>query len=181
MNDPSYRYGFSVQSKRGGMNHLRLTVSDITRAEAYYTPIAGLMGYRLVEKSEKRLSFAALTDRGNLRFLILSQATTDLTHDRNAPGLHHMAWNADSRTDVDAMHNLLKSLGAEILDAPADYSYEPGYYAVFFSDPDGLKLEYVYVPTAGSEVYASLFEALGLNPLDRVDMSAGCCPSRTSP
>lgn len=33
-----------------------------------------------------------------------------------------------------------------MLDAPAEYGYEPGYYAVFFSDPDGLKLELVHVP-----------------------------------
>ena len=36
---------------------------------------------------------------------------------------------------------------AEILDAPREYpKYEPGYYAVFFLDPDGLKLEYVFTP-----------------------------------
>ena len=35
----------------------------------------------------------------------------------------------------------------QVLDAPADYpKYGPGYYAVFFADPDGLKLEYVFKP-----------------------------------
>jgi len=38
-------------------------------------------------------------------------------------------------------------LGVEILDVPATYEqYSPGYFAVFFSDPDGIKLEYVYTP-----------------------------------
>jgi hypothetical protein len=42
----------------------------------------------------------------------------------------------------------LKKIGAEILDAPAEYpQYAPGYYAVFFADPDGLKLEVVYEPS----------------------------------
>ena len=36
---------------------------------------------------------------------------------------------------------------ATILDAPAHYDYTPGYYAVFFADPDGLKLEVVYEPS----------------------------------
>ena len=33
------------------------------------------------------------------------------------------------------------------LDPPAEYPlYAPGYYAVFFADPDGLKLEFVHMP-----------------------------------
>jgi catechol 2,3-dioxygenase-like lactoylglutathione lyase family enzyme len=68
-------------------------------------------------------------------------------HDRYSPGLHHIAWNAASRADVDAMYAHLQSIGATILDPPADYPrYGAGYYAVFFADPDGLKLEYVHKP-----------------------------------
>jgi len=38
-------------------------------------------------------------------------------------------------------------MGIAILDAPAEYpEYAPGYYAVFFADPDGLKLEFVHTP-----------------------------------
>jgi catechol 2,3-dioxygenase-like lactoylglutathione lyase family enzyme len=35
--------------------------------------------------------------------------------------------------------------GAEILDPPSDYDDEPDHYAVFFRDPDGLKLEVLHV------------------------------------
>jgi len=39
----------------------------------------------------------------------------------------------------------MKEQGATILDPPADYpQYGAGYYAVFFADPDGLKLEVVH-------------------------------------
>ena len=49
--------------------------------------------------------------------------------------------------DVDLLHELLLKIGATVLDPPADYpAYGEGYYAVFFSDPDGIKLEFVYVP-----------------------------------
>ena len=48
---------------------------------------------------------------------------------------------------VDRLHELLLAMGARILDAPADYpQYGAGYYAVFFADPDGLKLEFVHWP-----------------------------------
>jgi predicted lactoylglutathione lyase len=59
--------------------------------------------------------------------------------------MHHLAFDAESREDVDALHALLVKIGAQVLDAPADYpQYGSGYYAVFFADPDGLKLEYVF-------------------------------------
>jgi hypothetical protein len=35
----------------------------------------------------------------------------------------------------------LKTHDVKILDAPADYAYTKVYYAVFFAEPDGLKLE----------------------------------------
>lgn len=50
---------------------------------------------------------------------------------------------------MDAIHELLREMGAGVLDAPAEYrgeEYSPGYFAVFFADPDGLKLEIVYQP-----------------------------------
>jgi catechol 2,3-dioxygenase-like lactoylglutathione lyase family enzyme len=81
--------------------------------------------------------------------VILSVASAEgrkREHDRYSPGLHHFAWNADSRGEVDRFYGLLLERGVEILDPPAEYGYEPGYYAVFFSDPDGLKLELVHVP-----------------------------------
>ena len=68
-------------------------------------------------------------------------------HDRYAPGLHHLAWIAESRKDVDELHALLTGIGAAVLDPPTDYpEYGAGYYAVMFADPDGLKLEFVHEP-----------------------------------
>lgn len=74
-------------------------------------------------------------------------ASANRAHDLYSAGLHHIAWRAESRADVDAMHDLLVGIGARVLDAPADYpEYGAGYYAVFFADPDGLKLEFVFKP-----------------------------------
>ena len=69
-------------------------------------------------------------------------------HDRNAPGFNHMAFYAEDRSDIDAMYNLLKEIGAQVLDPPAEYPYSPGYFAVYFTDPDGLKFEFAYMPGA---------------------------------
>lgn len=68
------------------------------------------------------------------------------THDRNAPGLNHVAFNAENRDDVERLHGLLREMGAQILDPPAEYPYFPGYFAIYFVDPDGVKFEFVHWP-----------------------------------
>jgi glyoxylase I family protein len=76
----------------------------------------------------------------------------DRRYDRYEPGPHHLAFHAESRELVENVHRAMLRVGAEVLDPPADYSGEPGYdqgyYAVFFADPDGLKLEVAHVPRA---------------------------------
>ena len=52
-----------------------------------------------------------------------------------------------SRAQVDEFHGFLRDQAVTVLDAPAEYpQYGKGYYAVFFADPDGIKLEVVHFP-----------------------------------
>jgi Glyoxalase/Bleomycin resistance protein/Dioxygenase superfamily len=45
-----------------------------------------------------------------------------------------------SRKDVDALGAFLEDNGVDIVDPPGEY-YGRDYYAVYFTDPDGMKLE----------------------------------------
>jgi glyoxylase I family protein len=76
----------------------------------------------------------------------LRQAQSEGSHDRYAVGLHHVAIEAISRGAVNERADWLRSQGAEIESGPEEYAYIPGYYAVFFYDPDGIKLEIVHIP-----------------------------------
>jgi glyoxylase I family protein len=67
-------------------------------------------------------------------------------YDRYAVGLHHLAFEADSRARVDELARWVRMQPVEIESEPQEYTYQPGYYAVFFYDPDGIKLEIVHVP-----------------------------------
>jgi predicted lactoylglutathione lyase len=43
--------------------------------------------------------------------------------------------------------SLVKKLGGTVLDPPGEFPYAVGgYYAVYFSGPDGMKFEFVYMP-----------------------------------
>ena len=76
----------------------------------------------------------------------LRAAQSDIPHDRYAVGVHHIALAVDSREVVDERAEWLRSVGASIESGPEEYDYSPGYYAVFFYDPDGIKLELVHDP-----------------------------------
>jgi glyoxylase I family protein len=80
----------------------------------------------------------------------LREASSAGAVDRYAPGLHHLAFDAPSREVVDAVAAWLRDEGADIEGGPGERDYTPGYYAVFFFDPDGLKLEVVHQPPRGA-------------------------------
>lgn len=141
---------------RGGVHHIDLTVKDALGSRAFYESVLGFMGYRcaspiadVADAPPNGYDFDLRDGDGFCSIGIVSArgANAGRAHDRYSPGLHHVAWTAASREDVDAMYAHLQRMGATILDAPAEYlQYGAGYYAVFFADPDGLKLEYVHKP-----------------------------------
>jgi glyoxylase I family protein len=137
---------------RGGINHLALTVTDLDRAVAFYDQILGFMGYTRGEvpastqEAMKTALVAWASPSGAITMRPAKGDSAKRAHDRNSPGMNHLAFNADIRADVDELHNLLKQIGAPVLDAPAEYPYFPGYYAVYFTDPDGIKIEFVHWP-----------------------------------
>jgi catechol 2,3-dioxygenase-like lactoylglutathione lyase family enzyme len=64
-------------------------------------------------------------------------------------GFHHYAFELARRRDVDDLYAVLKRKKVKVVDPPAEYpAYGKGYYAVYFLDPDGLKLEGMYFPPA---------------------------------
>ena len=135
---------------RGRLNHVDLTVKDANASFAFYDAVLGFMGYACVHRDARGIDWDIGTKGRDFCSIGIKTAEgegADRTHDRSSPGLHHIAWNAQSPADVDRLHALLVKIGATVLDPPALYpQYGEGYYAVFFTDPDGLKLEYVYWP-----------------------------------
>ena len=64
-------------------------------------------------------------------------------------GLNHIAFRAPNRAAVDELYRnylLPKKIPVLYGGAKEWKDYDPGYYAVYFEDPDRIKLEVVYVP-----------------------------------
>jgi len=91
----------------------------------------------VIEYSHEGLSFALSSPRAALRH--------EVVHRRRPGALHHLAFRAASRAEVDRLHDAIKAIGAAIVAPPKEYPEytPPGYYAFFFKDPDGIKYEIV--------------------------------------
>ncbi len=127
-----------------GLDHVDLTVSDLERAKAFYGTVFEALGFRRVPHVEY-VAWANAKLAIGLR--TASDAERKTPFDRFRPGLHHLAFRALSRADVDAFHAFLVQHEIPVLDPPAEYpEYGEDYYAVFFADPDGMKLELVHFP-----------------------------------
>ena len=133
---------------RGAFHHIDLNVSDLAASKRVYGPVLEFLGYRPVRDEEGCEWDLVDEGRGSsLGLRLCDPELRDHVHQRYAPGLHHLSWRADSREDVDRLHALLLEHGIKVLDPPAHYpQYSGDYYAVFFEDPDGMKLEFVHAP-----------------------------------
>ena len=134
------------------LDHVEITVKDMATALPFYDRLLPLLGFDLanrteavIEEHEKRV---VSYEHPRLGFAITSplNAFAAETVNRRKPGaLHHLAFRAESRADVDRLHVELQAIGATIVQPPREYpEYTPaGYYALYFKDLEGIKYEIV--------------------------------------
>jgi catechol 2,3-dioxygenase-like lactoylglutathione lyase family enzyme len=141
------------------IDHIEITVRDMSTAVPFYDRLLPLLGFdvrsrvhavieahekQVLEYSHPRLAFAITSAR---------RAFVDETMNRRKPGaLHHLAFRATSRAEVDRLHRELEKIGAVIVSPPREYPEytPPGYYALFFKDLEGIKYEIVCTERSGA-------------------------------
>lgn len=129
-----------------GVHHVDLVVTSIVRSLPFYCVLLAPLGYHRIAEVEGERGETIWYLGGPDVAIGLREAQTEGDHDRYRVGLHHIAFEAWLRAVVDERAEWLRERGAEIESGPKEYGYMPGYYAVFFYDPDGIKLEIVHVP-----------------------------------
>jgi catechol 2,3-dioxygenase-like lactoylglutathione lyase family enzyme len=130
-----------------GVHHIDLVVSSIERSLPFYRELLGPLGWHGISEVEGERGETIWYLSGAGCSIGLREAQTrDDAVDRYRVGLHHLAIEAGSRAVVDERADWLHANGARLESEPQEYTYSPGYYAVFFYDPDGLKLEILHVP-----------------------------------
>ena len=131
-----------------GIHHVDLVVSDLDRSLAFYRALLGPLGWHGVSQTagERGEMIHYLFGPGSSVGLRQApDATAGLPVDRYRVGLHHLCLEAATREALDGAAAQLRELGAVVTDGPREFpEYRPGYFAVFFTDPDGIKLELVW-------------------------------------
>jgi glyoxylase I family protein len=129
----------------GGVHHVILTVNDLAGSRPFYAALMPRIGYPGV--SDYSLTVGWFGTGGSFWIKQADPRHAGATFSKDRVGLCEVALRAESRAQVDALAGDLPSWGGTILDPPREYpEYVPGYYAVFFADPDGIKLELVHIP-----------------------------------
>lgn len=133
------------------IDHIQITVKDLQEAEKFYDKFLPIIGFdvknkvsanidehdfQVIEYTHHLLAFAITSPR---------EAFKNETIHRRKPGaLHHLAFKADSRHEVERAYQALVKMGANIVSAPKIYpEYGENYYAVFFKDTENIKYEIV--------------------------------------
>jgi len=131
-----------------GIHHIDLVVSSIDRSLPFYRELLGPLGWHGISEVEGERGETIWYLSGRETSIGLREEQSDpVGVDRYRVGLHHLAIEADSRRVVDERAEWLRANGAVIESEPQEYTYIPGYYAVFFYDPDGIKLEILHIPS----------------------------------
>lgn len=130
-----------------GFHHIDLNVSDLAASRRVYGILLEFLGFQMVRDDDQACEWDldSADGRVSIGLRLADPQWIKHAHRRYAPGLHHLAWCAQSRQQVDSFHQILIANGVQVLDAPAEYpEYSQSYYAVFFEDPDGMKLELLH-------------------------------------
>ena len=134
-----------LEFKRGNVQHLEINVLDLSKSKPFYDELLDWMGYKCF--LEEHL-FAGY-DNGEMRIFLtvcFEKYRKAVFHRRNV-GLNHFAFWAESNEVVDMFHQdfLLPKKVSILYGGPKYYpEYSPSYYAVYFEDPDRIKLEYMH-------------------------------------
>ena len=129
----------------GRVHHVFVNVSDLARSRAFYEWLMPRLGYSGSWAYDAGHGWVG--PAGSFWIKPADARFAADTFHKDRVGLCEVAFAAARRDDVDALARALADRGVPILDPPREYpEYVPGYYAVFFTDPDGIKLELVHVP-----------------------------------
>lgn len=116
------------------LDHIQLVVKDLPASQSFYAAIFKVLGIPM-----------GGTGPGFFWADELFVSTPDSEAAQGEPtGRHHLAFQAQDRSMVDAFHTAALAAGGKDNGAPGIRKYHPGYYAAFVIDPDGNNIEAVF-------------------------------------
>lgn len=134
------------------IDHIQITVKDLKVAEPFYDKLMPVLGFDINKKSSGSVpahEFDVVEYTHPLLIFGINSPRekfkNDSIHRRKPGAIHHIAFKAKSRSEINELYPKIEAIGANIVDKPKFYpQHGASYYALFFKDPDGIKYEIVY-------------------------------------
>jgi catechol 2,3-dioxygenase-like lactoylglutathione lyase family enzyme len=125
------------------IHHVEINVSNLQKTTDFWGWLLGEFGYAVFQQWEHGISWKF--GETYIVFVQTEQPYLDIAYHRKATGLNHLAFRARSRDQVDEICAQLAARGHPILYGDRHpYAGGEGHYAVFFEDPDRIKVEVAY-------------------------------------
>lgn len=125
---------------KGTLHHVELYVRDLETSRQFWSWLLVRLGYQLYQEWDAGFSYV-LGDT-YIVFVQVEDRFLDIPYHRCRAGLNHLAFHAGTREFVDQITDELRSRGVHILYQDRHpFAGGEDYYAVFFEDPDRMKVE----------------------------------------
>jgi glyoxylase I family protein len=123
-----------------GIDHIYVSVSDVRRSEKFYDQVMTILGFRKNTFTNEKDHHIQYYNR-HFGFVLRPSRSAMCHHDPVSPGLHHFCFRVEDLAAVDAIAKQFANVGVDCSSPQFYPEYAPDYYAIFFSDPDGIRLE----------------------------------------
>ncbi|WP_078550655.1 VOC family protein [Litchfieldia alkalitelluris] len=124
------------------LHHIELYVSNLNESKKFWEWFLNELGYQKYQQWESGISFKY--ENTYIVFVQVEERYTDVSYHRCRVGLNHLAFHAKSKEQVDSISDFLDAKGINILyKEKQPFAGGPLHYAVYFEDPDRIKVELV--------------------------------------
>lgn len=126
-----------------GVDHVYITVSDLDRSQGFYDPVMAILDFRKLVRPLSGGELHVHYFNRSFQFSLRPARSPMQVHDSYSPGLHHFCFRVSDRGAVDSAARELSDRGIAASTPRLYPEYHEDYYATFFQDPDGIRLEIV--------------------------------------
>ncbi len=132
-----------------GIAHIQLTVNNGEYCLPFWEKLCHFLEMETLIRNDETLY--CIGSRTGILVRVAPKDKPTKSFDQDTSGLHHFCFRARSKQDVDKIYQfILNQDQARIIHGPEDGShFAPGYYSILFEDPDGIRVEFNYVPGKG--------------------------------
>lgn len=123
-----------------GIDHVYVTVRDLAASREFYSRLMSVLAFRRAESEIGGDPHVHFYNR-QYGFSLRPARPGTPDHDPYAPGMHHFCFRVVDEAAVDRATAELRAAGIDASEPRLYPQYAEDYYATFFTDPDGVRLE----------------------------------------